>query len=101
LREASDPRGKPYGELFAEILAGIERWKGSELWHAGKVHWLGNWLSEGLWAEDPLAAGQAPKSRAGPLSKREQGLVDFRRRMEREVEERGENARFIHRAGSG
>ena len=94
-------RGQPLDEILAEMREGLERWLRSELWHAGKVHWIGKWFAERLWAEDPLAASEAPQSRAGPPSKREQGVADFRRRMHREMEEKQENAGLVHRTGSG
>ena len=41
-----------------------------------------------------------PRPRAGPVSKREQGIADFRRRMAREMEETDENRGLVQRTGS-
>ena len=78
----------PLEKLHAEMLAGLEHWQHSELWQAGKVHWIGNWLSERMWLERPLSAEKAAAARAGPAtSKREKGLAEFRRLMVKELSE--------------
>ena len=66
---------------------------------------LGTYLRETRW-DRPLRPKPRPSestalSRAGPTSKREQGVADFRRRLHREMEEKQENAGLVHRTGSG
>jgi hypothetical protein len=95
IAEESKQRKLAQDAVFREMLEGLLRWKASERWQAGKVHLLKTFFAERLWREKPVAdSPRAP-------TKSEQALMDFRRRLMRDMEEANENTGLVHRAGSG
>jgi hypothetical protein len=63
------------------ILAGLERWKVSESWVAGKIHWIGNFFAERLWEEHPLPAGQARAAANGTRGAQKQSRAEARKAL--------------------
>lgn len=57
--------------LFAEVMAGLIRWRASDKWQRKVIHSIANWLRKGVWKEHPpRARGQPTKSRAEELNRK-------------------------------
>jgi len=90
-----------------EAIDGIdERVKSGEYADPAWSPTFAMYLRETRWERplrpEPKSVTQRAQSRGDPtVSKREQGLRDFRRRLMSEMEDTKENAGLIHRTGSG
>lgn len=57
------PRGDAVA-LFARMLRGLLQWHASHQWRGGAVNYIANWISEQLYEEHPVSAGEVDEQRA-------------------------------------
>lgn len=56
-------RKHPQGARLEDVLAGIEKWRGSKKWAEGFIPLPATWLNQKRWKDDPVPV--SPLSRAG------------------------------------